>query len=128
MYWFDGAPGGQEWTPAGAGVSKLFNLSPSLKVLEGPPGLPVRNSYAGLEEEEDEEEEGQEVPKITYEDYPEMGSKGQGPAPTPRYIRMPRKGQADRKVLSKAYNLAMKEKKEMEKRCSCAGCDGELQL
>ena len=115
----------------------MFQLSPSLKqkMFEPPPGLQVHNSYAELEDEEEEEEPGQEVPKMTCENFPEVGWQQKGQAPKPAYTRMPRKGQSDRKALSKAYNLAMKEKKEMEekesrkelKECSCAGCDGELQ-
>ena len=115
----------------------IFPLT--LRTFEGPPGLQVHNSYAALEGEEEEEE----VPKMTSENYPEMGSKEKGQVPKPKYTRMPRGGQADRKALSKAFNDAKKEKEKSEKElkemkdqievisrtreCPCAGCHGELQ-
>ena len=64
---------------------------------------------------------------MSADNYPEIGTDPKVLAPKPGYVRMPRKGQADRKALSRAFNEAKKEQVRKDKElndCECSGCGG----
>ena len=117
-------------------MPKLFQLNSTSNQPEGkrghrwspvqpPPGLRTQNAFKELQNHEEEEEGEDEVPMMSIENYPEVGSNGKVECPTQTYTRMPKKGQVDRKALSKAFNKAKKEQEMKE--CMCRGCDGYLQ-